>query len=88
MPRQWEIQRTWLNSARAAVRSPAKPNGARRADPPAPFDSDDAIVPPSLEHVTIDARRPKEGRWCADSARWASSGRHVGGELLISPAIR
>ena len=22
MPRQWEIQRTWLNSARAAVRSP------------------------------------------------------------------
>ena len=26
-PRQWEIQRTWLNSARAAVRSPAKPNG-------------------------------------------------------------
>ena len=32
----------------------------RRADPPAPFDSDDAIVPPSLEHVTIDARRPKE----------------------------
>ena len=27
MPRQWEIQRTWLNSARAAVRSPAKPNG-------------------------------------------------------------
>ena len=24
MPRQWEIQRTWLNSARAAVRSPAK----------------------------------------------------------------
>ena len=36
----------------------------RRADPPAPFDSDDAIVPPSLEHVTRDARRPKEGRWC------------------------
>ena len=32
----------------------------RRTDPPAPFDSDDAIVPPSLEHVTIDARRPKE----------------------------
>ena len=32
----------------------------RRADPPAPFDSDDAIVPPSLEHVTRDARRPKE----------------------------
>ena len=32
----------------------------RRADPPAPFDSDDAIVPPSLEHWTIDARRPKE----------------------------
>ena len=32
----------------------------RRADPPAPFDSDDAIVPPSLEHLTIDARRPKE----------------------------
>ena len=32
----------------------------RRADPPAPFDSDDAIVPPSLEHVTLDARRPKE----------------------------
>ena len=32
----------------------------RRADPPAPFDADDAIVPPSLEHVTIDARRPKE----------------------------
>ena len=28
--------------------------------PPAPFDSDDAIVPPSLEHVTRDARRPKE----------------------------
>ncbi len=27
MARQWEIQRTWLNSARAAVRSPAKPNG-------------------------------------------------------------
>ena len=27
MPRQWEIQRTWLNSARVAVRSPAKPNG-------------------------------------------------------------
>ena len=27
MPRQWEIQRTWLNSARAAVRSPAKSNG-------------------------------------------------------------
>ncbi len=27
MPRQWEIQRTWLNLARAAVRSPAKPNG-------------------------------------------------------------
>ena len=27
MPRQWEIPRTWLNSARAAVRSPAKPNG-------------------------------------------------------------
>ena len=27
MPRQWEIQRTWLNSARAAVHSPAKPNG-------------------------------------------------------------
>ena len=27
MPRQWEIQRTWLHSARAAVRSPAKPNG-------------------------------------------------------------
>ena len=27
MPRQWEIQRTWLNSAWAAVRSPAKPNG-------------------------------------------------------------
>ena len=34
----------------------------RRADPPAPFDSDDAIVPPSLEHVTLDARRPKEAR--------------------------
>ena len=34
----------------------------RRVDPPAPFDSDDAIVPPSLEHVTIDARRPKEAR--------------------------
>ena len=32
----------------------------RRADPPAPFDSDDAIVPPSLEHVTRDARRPRE----------------------------
>ena len=32
----------------------------RRADPPAPFDSDDAIVPPSLEHMTRDARRPKE----------------------------
>ena len=32
----------------------------RRADPPAPFDSDDAIVPPSLAHVTLDARRPKE----------------------------
>ena len=32
----------------------------RRADPPAPFDSDDAIVPPSLEPLTIDARRPKE----------------------------
>ena len=32
----------------------------RRADPPAPFDSDDAIGPPSLEHVTRDARRPKE----------------------------
>ena len=32
----------------------------RRADPPAPFDSDDAIVPPSLEHWTIDARRPQE----------------------------
>ena len=32
----------------------------RRADPPAPFDSDDAIVPPSLEHVTLDARRPQE----------------------------
>ena len=32
----------------------------RRADPPAPFDSADAIVPPSLEHVTRDARRPKE----------------------------
>ena len=32
----------------------------RRADPPAPFHSDDAIVPPSLEHVTLDARRPKE----------------------------
>ena len=32
----------------------------RRADPPAPFDADDAIVPPSLEHVTLDARRPKE----------------------------
>ena len=32
----------------------------RRADPPAPFDSADAIVPPSLEHWTIDARRPKE----------------------------
>ena len=27
MPRQWEIQRTWLHSAWAAVRSPAKPNG-------------------------------------------------------------
>ena len=34
----------------------------RRADPPAPFDSDDAIVPPSLEHWTIAARRPKEAR--------------------------
>ena len=32
----------------------------RRADPPAPFDSADAIVPPSLEHVTRDARRPQE----------------------------
>ena len=32
----------------------------RRADPPAPFDSADAIVPPSLEHWTIDARRPQE----------------------------
>ena len=32
----------------------------RRADPPAPFDADDAIVPPSLEHVTRDARRPQE----------------------------
>ena len=32
----------------------------RRADPPAPFDSDDAIVPPSLEHLTRDARRPQE----------------------------
>ena len=32
----------------------------RRADPPAPFDSDAAIVLPSLEHVTLDARRPKE----------------------------
>ena len=32
----------------------------QRPDPPAPFDSDDAIVPPSLEHLTIDARRPKE----------------------------
>ena len=32
----------------------------QRRDPPAPFDSDAAIVPPSLEHVTIDARRPKE----------------------------
>ena len=32
----------------------------RRADPSASFDSDDAIVPPSLEHVTRDARRPKE----------------------------
>ena len=41
----------------------------RRADPPAPFDSDDAIVPPSLEHVTRDARRPKEGRWCADAGK-------------------
>ena len=29
MPRQREIQRTWLNSARAAVRSPAKPNGVQ-----------------------------------------------------------
>ena len=28
----------------------------RRADPPAPFDSDAAIVPPRLEHVTLAAR--------------------------------
>ena len=34
----------------------------RRTDPPAPFDSADAIVPPSLEHVTRDARRPPERR--------------------------
>ena len=27
MPRQWEIQRTGLHSARAAVRAPAKPHG-------------------------------------------------------------
>ena len=48
---------------------PARPDlwGARVSNdpglpdhPPAPFDSDDAIVPPSLEHLTIDARRPKE----------------------------
>ena len=32
----------------------------RLPHPPAPFDSDDAIVPPSLEHVTLDARRPQE----------------------------
>ena len=46
----------------------------RRADLPAPFDSDDAIVPPSLEHVTRDARRPKEALthpnvvWCKKAA--------------------
>ena len=51
---------------------------ARRADPPAPFDSDDAIVPPSLEHVTRDARRPKEGRWCTTLRLRRGSGRLSG----------
>ena len=32
----------------------------RRADLQAPLDPDDPIVPPSLEHLTIDARGPKE----------------------------
>ena len=39
---------------------PRRLQPTRRADPPAPFDSDDAIVPPSLEHMTLDARRPTE----------------------------
>ena len=32
----------------------------RRADFQASLDPDDTIVPPSLEHLTIDTRRPKE----------------------------
>ena len=39
---------------------PRRLQPTRRADPPAPCDSADAIVPPSLEHVTRDARRPNE----------------------------
>ena len=30
------------------------------------------------DHIVVgEARGGKAGRWCADSARWASSGRHV-----------
>ena len=52
----------------------------RRADPPAPFDSDDAIVPPSLAHVTLDARRPQEALTHPNVVL-----EPVGGELLLSP---
>ncbi len=38
----------------------------RRADPPAPFDPDDTIVPASLEHLTIDTRRPKDAHECLE----------------------
>ena len=33
---------------------------ASRADPQVPLDSDNAIIPPSLEHLTVDARGAHE----------------------------
>ena len=47
----------------------------RRADLHAPLDPHDTIVPPSLEHLTIDARRPKQRTItpsCTRSHRWRS----------------
>ena len=39
----------------------------RRADPPAPFDSDDAIVPPSVEHVKHWLRWSARHKWVSRS---------------------
>ena len=49
-----------LDERRAGFRNPptesARPSSDSPCQPSTPLDPDDTIVPPSLEHLTIDAR--------------------------------